>query len=221
MKFSSLVDEYRFALMLPNGTREPAGEKNPFWNATDACCNFQGSAVDDSNYLLGLIETAKKTHNIDPARVYLVGHSNGGFMSYRMAADHPQVIAAIVSLAGASALTLSAGKATHAVGILQIHGTDDATVKYAGGAIRGNHYPGAVQTAELWAQRNSGGIVNRAVGYRLDLDASIEGFETSVQQFDTDNTVELWTINGGSHVPPLSDTFSRAVIEWLFAHSKP
>jgi hypothetical protein len=33
--------------------------------------------------------------------------------------------------------------------------------------------------------------------------------------------VELWTINGGNHVPTLSAQFSSLVIAWLLAHPKP
>ena len=43
----------------------------------------------------------KKEYEIDPKRVYIIGHSNGAFMAHRLAHDHSGTIAAIVSLAGA------------------------------------------------------------------------------------------------------------------------
>ena len=58
--------------------------------------------MDDVGYLSGLIAEAEQTYNIDPKRVYLIGHSNGGFMSFRMACEASELITAIVSLAGST-----------------------------------------------------------------------------------------------------------------------
>jgi pimeloyl-ACP methyl ester carboxylesterase len=71
-----------------------------FWNATDACCNLYGATVDDSAYLTDLIKMISTQYTVDPRRVYLVGHSNGAFMSFRMACDHADIITAIAALNG-------------------------------------------------------------------------------------------------------------------------
>ena len=89
-----------FVYAFPDGTIDSDG--NRFWNATDACCNFDGAAVDDVAYLTDLIAEIQAELAIDPKRIALVGHSNGGFMSYRMACERANLVAAIVSLAGAS-----------------------------------------------------------------------------------------------------------------------
>ena len=85
MKFGELADTYGFLLATPDGTREDSERNYRFWNATEACCNFHGSDVDDSAYVRSIIDLVKAEYSIDPDRVYLIGHSNGGFMSYRMA----------------------------------------------------------------------------------------------------------------------------------------
>ena len=58
----------------------------------------------------------------------------------------------------------------------------------------------------------------------LDLDAGIPGDETTVARYvdacAPGGSAELWTIVGGSHVPNLSASFSRNVVEWLYAHPK-
>ena len=72
---------------------------------TSACCNFQPS-IDDNAYIMGIIERMKEEYNIDSNRVYLVGHSNG--MSYQLAYNNSESIAAIVSLAGANAEKMTA-----------------------------------------------------------------------------------------------------------------
>lgn len=222
MKFSALADRYGFLLVTPDGTEEPAGQKNRFWNASEACCNFFASELDDSAYVLSIINTVKAKYSIDERRVYLIGHSNGGFMSYKAAHDHSGVIAALVSLAGAEATDPMPAPA-NPVHVLQIHGTADGTIAYAGSEIRGNIYPGAVETVERWAAYNGCAPEGRVTG-TLDLEKQLDGLETTIVRYTQDcqpgGSGELWTIAEGSHIPAISDVFSEKVVEWLLAHPK-
>jgi polyhydroxybutyrate depolymerase len=93
-------DRRGFVYAYPDGTTDERGDR--FWNATDACCAFFDPKPDDSRYLSELIATIEGSYRIDCARVYLIGHSNGGFMAFRMACDHADQITAIVALNGAS-----------------------------------------------------------------------------------------------------------------------
>ena len=222
MGFGDLVDDYDFLLVAPDGTQESQGNGSRFWNASDACCNFYESSVDDVAYVKSIIDEMKSRYNVDSNRVYLVGHSNGGFMSYRMAYEHAQDIAAIASLAGASHLT-NRDAPPAAINILQIHGTADETIAYQGGDIRDNRYPSAMRTVQQWASYNGCQSSGKAREMR-DLDASLPGHETGVLKFNigcrAGGTSELWTIAAGTHVPTLSDSFAEQVIEWLYAHPK-
>ena len=150
MKISDLADAYGFLFVAPDGTQEAGGQQNRFWNASQACCNFGGGEVDDSAYIRGLIDAIKDDYAVDDGRVFLIGHSNGGFMSYRMAHDHPDTIAAIASLAGADQ-TRERTPPTSPVHVLQIHGTADETIAYAGAEIQGTAYPGARESVGRWA----------------------------------------------------------------------
>ena len=59
---------------------------------------------------------------------------------------------------------------------------------------------------------------------KIDLDRRIDGNETTVTKFANQckpgGSAELWSIEGGSHIPSISDSFTRHVIDWLFAHPK-
>ncbi len=99
---SNQVTALGFILVIPDGTVNSDGLR--FWNATDACCNFDTADVDDVGYLRGLIAEAQANYRVDPRRVYLFGHSNGGFMAHRMACEASDVITAIASLAGSTYL---------------------------------------------------------------------------------------------------------------------
>jgi polyhydroxybutyrate depolymerase len=220
--FSRVADHYGFLLVAPTGTREEGGRNATFWNATNACCNFFDAEVDDNAYITGIIEKMKDEYSVDASRVYLVGHSNGGFMSYELAYKNSRIIAAIASLAGASHSD-SREAPDDTVHVLQIHGTDDSTIEYDGGDIQGNDYPSALQSVTQWAQYN-GCAAEGAERELRDLESNLEGHESSVLVFAAGCRIggssELWTISGGSHIPRVSESFSSQVVEWLLAHAK-
>lgn len=222
MRFGELVNHYGFILATPDGTQETQGRNARFWNASDACCNFYANDLDDSAYVLGIINTVKAQYEIDERRVYLIGHSNGGFMSYKAAHEHSDVIAGIASLAGAEATVAQAAPA-NPVHILQIHGTADGTIAYDGGDIQGNGYPSAEESVSRWAAYN-GCSAQGVVTATLDLDSSLDGLETTVTRFNNGcepgGSAELWTIANGAHIPEISPVFPEKVVEWLLARPK-
>lgn len=222
MRISELVDRFGFLLATPDGTQESAGRNARFWNASDACCNFYATDLDDSAYVLAIINAVKTKYNVDARRVYLIGHSNGGFMSYKAAHDHSDVIAGIASLAGAEA-TVALPAPANPVHVLQIHGTADGTIAYDGGNIQGNVYPGALETVSRWAAYN-GCADQGVVTATLDLDLSLEGLETTATRYSNTcqpgGSVELWTIADGAHIPQISTVFPEKVVEWLLARPK-
>jgi polyhydroxybutyrate depolymerase len=222
-RISELADKYRYLAISPDGEHEQGGSGNRFWNASEACCNFYGSENDDSGYLLRIIEQIQSKYNVDPARIYVIGHSNGGFMAYRMAYDHSDVIAAIVSLAGETHME-NRDPPPFPVHVLEIHGTDDGTIVYTGGEIQGNRYPSAMASVTRWA-RYDGCDMTRSEREMRDLDASLPGYESGVLKMNTGckdgGSAELWTIADGGHVPVYSSTWGEQVVEWLLAHPKP
>jgi polyhydroxybutyrate depolymerase len=215
------ADAMGFLYVHPDGTRDAKG--NEFWNATDACCNIDGSTVDDSSYLSGLIGDVQAQYKVDPQKVFIFGYGNGGFMAYRMACDHPAQVAAVASLGGATWENQASCTPTTAVSVIEIHGTADATFAYTGGTNLGNAYPSAQTTATDWSQldRCKTGPTMQA---SLDLDSSLPGAETTVASYGScfaSSGVDLWSIQGGTHTPTLSTTFASTVLGALFSHARP
>jgi len=226
-QMQSLAEARGFLYVHPDGTVNPIGEQ--FWNATPACCGF-GTTVDDSQYLLDIITDVSGEYSVDPKRVYVMGHSNGGFMSYRMACDHADVIAAIASLAGATFADDADCSPSEPVSAVQVHGTADGTIAYTGGQILGNPYPGAIDTAAKWAAYNGcTGALGAANPPPLDFDQSVAGAETTSQFHEgcpAGVAVGVWTIEGGSHIPPINTAttpypMTTAIVDFLLAHPKP
>lgn len=206
----------------PDGTKDSMG--NQFWNATDACCNFNGSKVDDSAYITKIITDVQAAYNVDPRRIYLVGHSNGAFMSYRMACEHGDLIAGIASLAGAMYSDVTKCAAANAVSLLEIHGTSDATIAYGGGSIGPNTFPGATTSVSDWATIDKCSPKADTTGAPLDLESTLPGNETTITSYTgctSGTAVSLWTIAGGPHIPTFTPAFIPNVMDFLYAHPKP
>jgi poly(3-hydroxybutyrate) depolymerase len=231
MKFRPLAEGRGFLYCYPDGTVDRWGKR--FWNATDAAGDFGNTGVDDVGYLQAVIEEIARGFAVDRKRVYLIGHSNGGFMAYRMACESADLIAGIASLAGMTFLDPNRCQPSQPVNILHICGTADVYDSYMGGAntlttplIPANMppFPGAVRTVQIWAGYNGASDPITETAPSMNLVQDVAGLDTVTTRYTTfppGGAVELWTINGGSHVPTLSSEFSPRVIDWLLAHPKP
>lgn len=216
----SRAEEKGFLTVYPDGTKDGAG--NGFWNATVACCNFGEVDVNDSAYLVSIINEVSAKYHVDPKRVYFIGHSNGGFMSYRMACEHADKIAAIVSIAGAANGQAGVCKPSEPVSVLQIHGTADTTIAYAGGSINALSYPSALDSVASWVSVNGCAAAPSKSTVTLDLVADLAGKETGVSSFAPCSraAAELWSMNGAAHSPAFSADFAADVVDFLLAHPK-
>ena len=207
-----------YVTVVPEGTVDGSG--NQFWNADPSwCCNFGDSAVDDEAYLLGLVAEATAQLPIDPARVYLVGHSNGGFMAHRMACDHADVVAGVASLAGGLAISPADCAPSGPVTVLQIHGTLDDTIRFSGEAGK---YPGAIEIATRWAGHD-GCDAEGTLGAVADYDDAVAGDEATQQTWggcDAGVAVGLWTLTGSGHIPTVTEAFLPAVFAFFEAHQR-
>ena len=127
---SNLTREQGILLIMPQGRTNNDGAS--FWSATDACCNFNGASDTDDTYLRGLIEEAQRYFNIDTQRIGVMGHSNGGFMSYRMGCDHADLVTHVGALAGSSFDADGRCVPAKPVSVYNIHGTWDLIIRYYG-----------------------------------------------------------------------------------------
>jgi polyhydroxybutyrate depolymerase len=201
--------EQGLAYVAPDGTEDSL--RNQFWNASTACCNFNDVAVDDVAYLQSLIDEASSLVSIDPKRIYLFGHSNGHFMSYKFACSTKGIVAAIAGLAGSTDEPCD-GAPTN---ILHIHGTADQTILYGGGELFAKRYPSVDETLAQWAGINSCSSSNES---DFELMQSTVGEETTNRTYSCSKAdLELWRINGGVHTPALDKEFANKVLDWLLA----
>lgn len=212
-----------FLLATPDGTLDPTGRR--FWNATDACCDFGGRAVDDVAYVTAVIDDMSARYRVDPGRVYVLGHSNGGFMTHRMACERADRVAAAVSLAGATWGDAARCTPARTVSVLQVHGVADPTILFEGGTLAagGPAYPSARATVAAWARLNRCATAFTEGTPRADYVPDAPGTETRVGRHEgcaAGGAAELWAMDGVGHVPVFNAAWSDAVFDWLEAHAR-
>ena len=222
-KIATLADSRGFLYVTPTGPIDKL--KNPFWFATDACCDFYDTKpkVDDSAYLSQVIKEISARYTVDPKRVFIIGLSAGGFMAYRMACDHGDQIAAIASFAGAMWSDPTKCPAKTPVNVLHVHGSIDTNVPFDGGLFNAPHtVPSVAQTVADWIAFNHCSSTGTS-GPPRDLNKGLAGNETTVTTYAkcaSGGSVELWTIVGQGHNDNRSATYNDQLIDFLLAHPK-
>jgi poly(3-hydroxybutyrate) depolymerase len=146
-----LADTNGFAVCYPQGADDLEGI--PHWNA-----RLKISKMDDIGFLSALASDLQNKHSLNKGRTFVCGVSNGGFMSYALVAEKPDVFKAAASVIG----TMSGHTWEHRddippVPILQISGLDDEIVPYNGSMSNDGGWGGAPDQGamlEFWRKLN-------------------------------------------------------------------
>lgn len=192
--FRPLANEANFILVHPEGT---LFNEMAHWNVGGFTT---GSTVDDIGFTEAMIETLSAEYNIDANRIYSTGMSNGGYMSFLLACQLSDKIAAIASVTGSmSPNTYDNCDAQHPTPVLQIHGTQDETVPYAGAAWTRS----IEDIVDFWVDYNG----CNPVGTKSDVENSNTTDGTTVEHYvysDCEGSVltEHYKILGGTHTWP-------------------
>jgi polyhydroxybutyrate depolymerase len=150
----SLFDEAArsgFRVAYLDGTlegRERANRRT--WNAGNCCRSARDQGVNDVGYLTDVITTIIGQGLTSPGQVWLVGHSNGAMMSYRLACTRPDLVGGVVAISGVLAIPRCDNAA--GVRVLHIHGLQDPIVPVAGGGqgvrLTDQPFPSVQQTTD-------------------------------------------------------------------------
>jgi polyhydroxybutyrate depolymerase len=208
---SGQIDGKRFLYALPNGTPDANGKR--FWNATEACCDNGRIGIDDVAFFRALVEDIGRRYPTKPGHIFLIGHSNGAFMSLRLACEASDLFSGVVAVAGSTFKDATRCQPGQAVPILLSHGDRDSSVPIEG---RPDRFPGAKETGARYARRN--GCTGTWVdGERLDLlgGSDAETQQSSIEGCTKQGSVELWTHEKVGHLPLYDTRWTARVIDWL------
>ncbi len=140
-----------FLIAYPDGLYYSWQNPGRAWNAGGPYDTWTGG-TDDVGFISTLIDRLSRHYRIDAQRVYVLGHSNGGFMVYRLASELADRLAAAASVAGPQDDEHWKRPTTALVSILHIHARDDATVPYEGQTV---NYDGQTIDRYVWPSAES------------------------------------------------------------------
>jgi poly(3-hydroxybutyrate) depolymerase len=122
--FQQVADEFQWAVVIPQALSQSGAT---MWNA-----GLMASSIDDSGFLMALLDALAEQYPINLDSVFFTGFSMGGFMTHRMAIEHGDRITACAPVSGLITHSMANQTAVAPVRMLHIHGTTDPVVGYDG-----------------------------------------------------------------------------------------
>ena len=188
--WNRLADEHGFIVVYPAGRGVPRvwnmeGWRNP-------------SQMPDVKFISALIDTLSAAYNIDRARVYADGLSNGGGMAFALSCTLSDQIAAVGLVGSAQLLPWNWCTDTRPVPMIAFHGTEDRFTPYNGGKVwlAPKPFPSIPVWTANWARRNRcGPNPGESV---VATDVTRRAYTNCAANAD----VVLYTIQGGGHTWP-------------------
>ena len=194
--FNRIADREGFIVVYPEGFKRG-------WADGRGISHADKRSVDDVAFIDRLVKVLQGELPIDSSRIYIAGHSNGGFMAQRLAIEHPHLFAAVAVVA-ASVSEWLASRFTpgETMPILFINGTADPVTPYLGGQQPGGARILSVEDAlRMWAHFNG---CKEAPAVR-EIHELKNGPLVKVSTYGSckkHSQVKLYAIQGGGHVWP-------------------
>ena len=210
--FNGIADREGFIAVYPEGFKRG-------WADGRGITHADKQGVDDVAFMDKLIKVLQEKISIDHTRIYIAGHSNGGFMAQRLAIERSHKFTAVAVVAASlSEWLASRFTPSRSMPILFIHGTADPVTPYEGGRQPGGAgVLSAEDTVKRWAHFNG---CNKSPEVQ-----EIHGLNgaTLVSVFtyvscQNHRQVKLYRIEGGGHVwPGESEGLSKSGVGKLSA----
>jgi poly(3-hydroxybutyrate) depolymerase len=120
---------------------------------------ISSTVAEDIQYVSDVLADAASLFCVDASKTFAVGMSNGGGFVGTLACDPlgSTLFTAFAAHSGAFYTDLGDGctPSRKVVPMLEIHGTDDRTVRYEGGKGDGGMLPDVGEWVGRWAERNA------------------------------------------------------------------
>lgn len=199
--WNQVADEHGFIVVYPSATMQVL--LFSIWRMRP-----EADLKADVTFISDLIDRLEATYNIDPARIYVNGFSNGGAMAFALSCTLSDRIAAVGTVSAANdGLSASSCTDTRPVPFITFHGTADPGCLYDGGRSGWSPkpFPSVRKWAADWAHRN------RCASAPTETPAAADVTRLEYRDCADGASVVLYTVQGGGHTWP----GGRPLPEWL------
>ena len=193
--FQQVADAYNWTVVIPQALPQSG---YTMWNA-----GLMSSNIDDSGFLMALLDSLAVQYPINLDSVFFTGFSMGGFMTHRMAIEHGERITACAPVSGLITHSISNLSAVP-VRMLHIHGTSDPVVGYDGNSQYFGMNLGLSVDAILNYWKNANGCVAEPV---IDTFPDLKNDGLRFVRYTYEGEAELQHIKviGGNHTWYMSE----------------
>jgi polyhydroxybutyrate depolymerase len=200
--FDKLADRDGFIVVYPDGIYN-----NWDFGVGVPTPDGSGMRVDDVGYLVWLVEQLEQDYTIDPARVFVVGNSNGALMAYRLACEARDTFQAVAGVAAGIFTPAVQNCADGPVPVLFIQGTEDRILPWDGTDLNGQHVGlSAAESLTFWTRLNHCDTSKDSVKAENLPDTDTTDHSTVTHIPITDcadhSQVQFYAIVGGGHTWP-------------------
>jgi polyhydroxybutyrate depolymerase len=209
-----LADREDFLVVYPMGIdgQWNDGRGKTFRQAKD------NTHVDDVGFIGTVIHTFICKGHADPSRIYVMGLSNGGMMTYRLGVELGDRLAAIAAVIANLPENIAQRKPVRGLPVLIMNGTDDPMMPWNGGAVRvlGREFGSVLsteQTVRYWVE--AAHLPPKPKTHSLEDRDPQDHCTVQVEQYQAEgNPVEviLYRIQGGGHNLPGGNTPDRPLL---------
>lgn len=123
------ADKEGFAVAYPDATKWLGRKDLSAWDAANGLVP-PGARANDLKFLRELIDRSQSQLEVDKKRIYMIGHSSGGMMTYLAASEMSDKLAAVGIVS--SAMSGKEPKPKFPVSVISTHGTDDEVIPIKG-----------------------------------------------------------------------------------------
>ncbi|MFN3913004.1 alpha/beta hydrolase family esterase [Hyphomonas sp.] len=124
------LTEAGYAVAFMNGSSRRDSEKLRTWNAVHCCAYAAKANINEAAYADAAVEALDQRLGIDRTRIFLMGHSNGAMLSYRLASAMKTAPRAIAPVSGA--IFADQPDVPDRTSIFMYHAVDDEVLSYDG-----------------------------------------------------------------------------------------